>query len=231
MIKENHVNKTQNEWAVIFDVDGTMVNNLKYHQLAWIELGRRYNLPIDKDFYREKIHSRAYQDIINNNLAHLIEAKDATAIYEEKEAIYREMFAPAVAEIPGLKKLLEELDSLAVPCAIASNSPAVNIDMVLEKLELTHIFKVIVDCMQVLNGKPDPEIFLKASQKLSVPPNRCIVIEDSISGFKAACRAKMRYIAITAGADESNRAASGASAIHEDFTTITASALENYIQQ
>jgi len=180
-------------WAVIFDVDGTMVNNIAYHQKAWIEFGRRNGITIDEDYYRRNIHSRGNNDIVRNNFPHLIKegsGKNGESVAAEKEMIYREMFRPVVTEIAGLRRLVEELHAAGVPMAAASNSPGGNVEMVLSELGIEKFFEVVIDCEQVRRGKPDPEIFLTAAEKMDIEPGRCVVVEDSISGFEAARRAK-----------------------------------------
>lgn len=215
-------------WAVIFDVDGTMVDNMQYHKNAWIELGRRHNLPIDHKFYLENIHSRNNDQIARKHFAPLLGIEKALALGEEKEKIYRETYRPMIKEIPGLRGLLGKLARLNVSCAAASNSPRGNVDMVLEELDIKQFFKVIMDYTQISKGKPDPEILLAAAERLGVAPARCVVVEDSISGFRAAQQAKMPYIVITAGANRDEvKHATEARAVYEDFTAITIERLQN----
>lgn len=218
-------------WAVIFDVDGTMVDNMQYHEKAWIELGRRRNLPIDHKFYIEKIHSRNNDDISRKHFVPMVGTEKALTIGKEKEAIYREIYRPVIKEIPGLGDLLAALAELGVPCAAASNSPTDNVNMVLEELAIKKFFKVVLDYTQISKGKPDPEILLTAAGRLGVVPARCIVVEDSISGFRAAQRAKMPYIVITAGAHQNElKYATEAKAVYEDFTSITTARLQNCLE-
>ena len=217
-------------WAVIFDVDGTMVDNMHYHENAWIELGRRHDLPIDHKFYIEKIHSRNNDDTIRKHFAPMVGFEKALTLSEQKERIYRETYRPLIKEIPGLGNLIASLAQLDIPCAVASNSPTDNVNMVLEELGIKKFFKVILDYTQISKGKPDPEILLTAAEKLSIAPARCIVVEDSISGFRAAQRAKMPYIAITTGAHQDElEHATDAKAVHKDFTSVTAAKLLSYL--
>jgi len=212
----------QKNWGVIFDVDGTMVDNLKYHQQAWIEIGRRYSLNITPEFYRAKIHSRSNDWIVSSLFTDKIEPELVEKIGEEKEAVYRQLFRPVVKEVPGLTSLLKQLKSCAVPCVAASNSPIENINMVLNELDIRKYFIAVITYMDVAKGKPDPQIFLAAAQKLALPPKHCLIIEDSVSGFQAAENAQMPYIVITAGADENElKAAGSAKAFYKDFTKIT----------
>lgn len=219
-------------WAVIFDVDGTMVDNMDYHENAWIELGRRHNLAIDHEFYIEKIHSRNNDDTIRKHFAPTLGTAKALTLSEEKERIYRETYRPVIKEIPGLTSLLVELAELGIFCGVASNSPPDNVGMVLDELGIKHFFNVIVDYTQTSKGKPDPEILLRTAEKLGVAVGRCVVVEDSISGFRAAERAQMPYIVITAGAYKNElKHASGAKAVYEDFTGIRVEHLQNCLDK
>lgn len=221
---ENH------RWAVIFDIDGTMVDNARYHEQAWIEFGRRRNLGITAEYYREYIHAKCNEHIVRlfyKNAG----PEDIFRIAEEKETIYRESFRPHVKEIPGLKTLLDELHAQGIPCAAASNSPEGNVDMVLDELGIRAFFQSIIDRDKVRIGKPNPELFLKSAEQLAIDPGRCIVLEDSVSGFKAAQNAGMVYVAITAGADKASDEYLGkARAVHHDFTTLTPELLRSYLE-
>ncbi len=208
-------------WAVIFDVDGTMVDNVLYHERAWIELGRRYGFGITSEFYREKIHSKSN----DKNVRTLIPGasiEQINSIAEEKEVIYRESYRPYIREIAGLRVLLESLFEAGVLMSAASNSPKGNVDMVIDELGIRDYFCTVIDRDQVSRGKPDPELFLRASEGMGVESERCVVFEDSISGFGAARAAGMGFIAITDGADnESLSGNEGALGVYRNFEGIT----------
>ena len=226
----NNNNTPTADWSVIFDVDGTMVNNSRYHKNAWIELGHRHDIGIDEEFYMTHIHSKSNVDIAYTVFADMVGVEKGLALGEEKGAIYREMYRPDVKEMPGFTNLIKQLTAIGVQCAAASNSPKPNIDMVLEELNLAHHFKVIIDNGQVKQGKPDPEMFLTAAKQMNTPPARCIVVEDSISGYLAAEAANMPYIVITAGSYIPDlKKAKKASALHKDFTTVTIEKLKNHL--
>jgi len=214
-------------WGVIFDIDGTMVDNAEYHQQAWVELGRRYNKPITAEFYRKHIHSRSNLNNIRIIFGDTTRPEMIEKLGGEKEAIYRQSFRPVIKEIRGLTNLLKALNQSSVGCAAASNSPKPNVDMVLDELDIRKYFQVVIDHDQVRKGKPDPEILLSSAAKLGIKPAQCVVIEDSISGFKAAEQAGMAYIVILAGADRKElKSAAGARAMYEDFSQITPASLK-----
>ena len=219
---------TDDLWAVLFGVDGTMVDNRGFHEQAWIELGRVHDVVITPEIYRRHIHSRPN----DGNVRFLFGDNDPAAIgrlSDQKEEIYRAMYRPVLRAIDGLSRLLEALADAGVPCAAVSNSPAANVGMVLDDLAIRRHFRLVLDVSQVSRGKPDPEILYRAAEILGVTPGRCVLLEDSISGFGAAEAADMPYVVISAGADpdELPRAAS-ARAVHHDFTSLTVGELRKY---
>jgi len=186
-------------FGCLFDVDGTMVDNHPFHRQAWIELGRRYGLPIDEEYYRQNIHSR-------DNTVIMIRMRELfgnpalpDSLADEKEAIYRELYRGKVTEIPGLRGLIEQLAALGGGLAVASNAPPENVELVLEELGLRNRFAVVVTPRPDLPGKPRPDLFLHAAERLRLAPVRCVVFEDSYSGFLAAEAARMSCVAVTHG--------------------------------
>lgn len=193
--------KTDETWAVVFDMDGTMVDNRAWHEQAWIEMGRRRGLPVTAEFYQQKLHSRGNGEIIRELFGSQVDEKFIRRFAEEKEAVYRDLYAPHVKEVSGLRTLLRDLNDEGVPCAVVSNSPRENVDFILSGLGVADCFRVILSADDVTKGKPDPELILKAAQRLGVPPYRCVVLEDSVSGFQAAEAAGALYVIVCAGAD------------------------------
>jgi HAD superfamily hydrolase (TIGR01509 family) len=220
-----------NKIAVIFDIDGTMVNNTPYHREAWFELCRRYDIPLDHQSYHEKIHARSNDKIVPNLFGPDVDAAFIRKIEVEKEGIYRDTFRPVMKETPGLIALLDKLRDRQVPCAAASNSPIENVNFVLDELGVRDYFGAITYRDLVSVGKPNPELFLMAAEGMGIPPRRCLVFEDSASGFKAARAAGMPYIAITYGADPHELTeAHDAKAIYGDFTEIDPQKLSDFIK-
>lgn len=217
-------------WGVIFDVDGTMVDNKDYHQKAWIELCRKHGMNLTGEGYRSRIHARTNDKIIPDIFGANIGKDKAAAIALEKETIYRDLYRPHVKPLGGLIRLLDQLKAHCIPCAAASNSPAGNVDLVLDELAIRKYFNVVICADDVLHGKPDPEIFLTSAERLGLPPHQCIVFEDSAPGFEAARRAGCSYVAITVGADGSHLASSSdAAASHHDYTTISVGMLKGIL--
>ncbi len=216
------------QFGVIFDIDGTMVNNTSYHRQAWFDLCARYEIPLDHQSYHEKIHARSNDQIVVNLFGPDVDAAFIRKIEIEKESLYRQTFRPVMKETPGLVALLEQLAEKETPCAAASNSPKENVDFVLDELGIRKFFQAVVYRDLVSVGKPDPELFLKAAEGMAVLPEKCLVIEDSASGFKAARAAGMPYIVITFGGDPHELTeAHDAKGVYDDFSQIDMAMLFN----
>jgi HAD superfamily hydrolase (TIGR01509 family) len=207
--------------AVVFDVDGTMVDNAAFHQAAWIEMCQRRGRPITAEYYTSHIHARSNELIVPALFGAGCSPEFIAQIGREKEQLYRDLYGPVIREIPGLTHLLTALQRRRVPCAAASNSPKANVDMVLDSLQIRPYFQVVIDRDQVTRGKPHPDLLLTAARELGFPPSNCVVFEDSAPGFAAADKAGMPYIAITAGACPAElKHAKTARAMHEDFASV-----------
>jgi HAD superfamily hydrolase (TIGR01509 family) len=217
------------KWGVIFDIDGTMVNNTSYHRKAWFELCRRHGIELDHQSYHDKIHARSNDTIVPNLFGPDVDEAFILSIEHEKESLYRQGFGPMMKETPGLTALLNQLRENGIPCAAASNSPKANVDFVLDGLNARNFFRAVTYRDLVKVGKPDPELFLTAAAGIGVSPEQCLVFEDSASGFKAARAAGMRYVAITLGADPYElKEACDATAVVEDFTQISLPQLSGF---
>jgi beta-phosphoglucomutase len=182
--------------GVIFDIDGTLVDNHAYHEEAWLIWGARNGKPIERAFYRERLYARTNDAIFRTLYGPDIPIEDIIRRAAEKEAIYREIYGPAMTPMPGLLPLLDALRRAGIPCAAASNAERVNVDFVIDGLKLRDYFRAVLAREDVARGKPDPDLFLLAAERLGVPPARCRVFEDSWAGFEAARRAGMPVFAI-----------------------------------
>lgn len=220
------------DWGVIFDLDGTITPNTAYHRQAWFELCRQYKIPMNLELYHQKIHARSNDKIVPNLFGPNVDEPFIRKIEQEKETLYRKLYQPVMTHTPGLVALLEALRLAGVPCGTASNSPKDNVDFVLDGLQLRPYFHAVFYRDHVRQGKPDPEILLKTAEALGLSPQRCILFEDSSSGFKAARSAGMPYVVITAGGDPNEvKEAFDAQAVYEDFTEIIPETLRSLIQR
>lgn len=181
--------------ALIFDMDGTVVDNMRYHEAAWGRLLTEHGLPFDADAFFRKTAGMASAEIIAPLFPDADKAR-IDALGHDKEIYYREAYGPHVAPVHGLFELMARADKAGVPMALATAAPPGNLDMVMDKLGLRERFATIVAPSQGFRGKPNPDLFLEAARRMNVEPAGCIVFEDAPNGIEAARRAGMRAVAL-----------------------------------
>ncbi len=182
--------------GVIFDMDGVLVDNRDAHIDSFMEFCRRNGVELKKSKL-EAMFGMTNNEIMPALLPpELIRRKGIKALSEEKEAIYREMYARTIAPVGGLVDFLKALKAAGFKTAVGSSGIRPNIDFVLEKCGITGCFDAIVNGEMVSRGKPDPEIYLLAAEKLGLAPQQCVVIEDSFAGIKAGRGAGAAIIAM-----------------------------------
>ena len=182
--------------AVIWDMDGTLIDSGDYHWRAWDRQMTAEGAPISHEQFVATFGQRN-DTILRGWLGDDLADAEMARISAAKEALYRAMLAEYGIELlPGNRAWLERLQAEGWRQAIASAAPRANIEAILGVLELDGIFDTIVAAEDVLRGKPDPQVFLLAAERLGVPPAQCIVVEDAPAGVEAAQRAGMRSIGV-----------------------------------
>ena len=181
--------------ALIFDMDGVIVNSNPIHRQAWELYNRRFGVETTDDMHR-RMYGKRNDQIVRDYLGNHLSDADVFEHGAAKERLYRELAAPHLASslVPGVREFLERHRDL--PKAVASNAEAENVKFVLESAELGSFFRVVVDGHQVSRPKPAPDVFLKAAELLGAAPRDCIVLEDSYSGVEAARAAGMRVVGL-----------------------------------
>lgn len=182
--------------AAIFDMDGTMINNMNYHKKAWMEFARRYGLDLTEEEFHGKFSGKKNDQIFQMVFNKELTKEEIFNYTEEKEGIYRELYAPEIKEVPGLFEALRVLMDNNKKLAIATTASRKNREFGLRALRLTETFPVILGDEDVTKGKPDPEIYLETAKRLGVEPARCLVFEDTPSGVQAGKNAGMTVIGI-----------------------------------
>ncbi|MGL4907804.1 MAG: HAD family hydrolase [Bacteroidales bacterium] len=210
------------ELGVIFDMDGTIVNNVAYHILAFQEFCKRHGQtmqPEDFHQYNGKVGTEIMRSIFGEHLSD----QEAKALEDEKEEMYRDLYRSHLVLTPGLADLFEELHSHNIPMCVGSSAPDDNIDFILDGLHIRHYFKAVINASQITQGKPHPEVFLKAAAAMQLSPSQCVVMEDALAGIEAAQRAKMKVIGITSICSANQL--QHADMVAEDFTSISLSSI------
>ncbi len=185
-----------NAKAVIWDMDGVIVDTAPYHFNAWRDIFRKRGVEFTETDFRRNFGQRN-DTIIRNTLGENVSQNEIDAIAEEKERNFRKRVRQSIKPLPGAIKLMESLTEHGFKMALASSAPMENIRLLTEGLGINNHFQAIVSGKDVAEGKPSPQGFLLAARRLDVEPEACIVIEDAVAGVTAAKRAGMRCIAVT----------------------------------
>jgi beta-phosphoglucomutase family hydrolase len=181
--------------ALIFDMDGVLVDSNPVHREAWVRFNRRYGLETTGAML-ERMYGRRNDHIVRDFFGAGLAPEEVAARGAEKERLYREMIAGRIEEIlaPGLRNFLDR--HAGTPLAVASNAEPENVHFVIDQARLGAYFQVVLDGHQVRRPKPDPEIYLRAAELLGVAASGCVVFEDSHSGVQAARAAGMQVIGL-----------------------------------
>lgn len=183
--------------AVIFDMDGVMIDSNPYHKKAWKAFCDTHGIRLGEEDLLRNVYGRLGKDALPWIFGRELPDDLVASYSDEINALYRTLYADAIAPVPGLVAFVGLLRGAGVPVAVATSAPPVNVGFVLSRIGLAGSFDIVIDSTAVMRGKPDPEIYLTAARALGTPPETCIVIEDSLSGIEAARRAGMRVIGIT----------------------------------
>jgi beta-phosphoglucomutase len=187
--------KTTTPWAVLWDVDGTLVDTAELHFQAWAALAKATGKPFTRADFAATFGWRN-QEIIPR-LFGVKDDEEVRRLGDEKEKLYRAEAEKGVALLPGVQALLEAITATRGKQAIGSSAPRANIELILRLSGAARYFNAIVSMEDTTRGKPDPEVFLLGARGLNVPPGRCIVLEDAPAGIQAAKAGGMRAVGVT----------------------------------
>jgi len=183
--------------AVLWDMDGTLIDSEQFHWIAWRETLAREGITITREQFLSTFGQR------NDSMVPQLLGADLTPelidrISNAKEELYRQLIRrDGISPLPGVSDWVRRLHKEGWLQAVASAAPRANIDAVLEVLSATHVFQGIVSAEDVHRGKPDPEVYLTAAARVGASPNRCIVVEDAVAGVQGARSAGMKSIGVS----------------------------------
>jgi beta-phosphoglucomutase len=176
--------------GAIFDMDGMVVDNHRYHFGAWMVFSERHKFKLNEDIYLylEKYNGKINTDILKMIFGDILETELCKYV-EEKERLYQSLYRDHMKAHAGLIEFLEYLQKQKIKIALGTSAPTQNVDFILDTLRLRKYFTVIVDGLQVDKDKPDPQVYLLCSHKLGLEPKDCVVFEDALAGLESATRA------------------------------------------
>ena len=207
--------------ALIFDMDGTMVDSMPSHTESWLLLAQRHGIAVDLPDLMRRTTGRTGLECMRILFARELSDAQALAYVQEKETLYREIFAPKFAEVQGFSAFASAARARGLLIGVGTAGDRHNIAFAYERLLLRPLPAVAVGGDEGLPGKPEPAIFLEVARRLGVSPAQCIVFEDAPLGIEAARRAGMRAVGICTGHTPAELAGDHVLAHAKNFTELT----------
>lgn len=183
--------------AVVFDIDGTLVDNMAIHTEAFAEFSVRRGLPPLTSADRARLDGRANSEIFSILFGRPLPKEEWRQHEREKEGLYRELSRQRLSPLSGLLRLLDRLSDDRIPVALATSAPEPNVTHTLAEIGLAGRFHIIVRADQVGRGKPAPDVFIEAARQLGVAATDCLAFEDAPMGIAAARAAGMSVVGLT----------------------------------
>jgi len=182
--------------AFLFDMNGTMIDDMQYHIKAWHQILNGLGAGISMERMKEECYGKN-DELLERIFPGRFSGEEKTKMSWDKERTYQQTFRPHLKLLDGLPSLLEKAKQQGIKMAIGSAAIMFNIDFVVNELNIRSYFDALISADDVKISKPDPETFLVCAEKLGVAPAECLVFEDSPKGVEAAARAGMNCAVIT----------------------------------
>lgn len=186
----------EDKFAFLFDLDGTVIDNMQYHLHAWEKTVAEAGSDKQGDELFKQLYGKNTEILTRVLGTEKYSPDEIREIAAQKDALYRETYAPFITPIAGFNHFIASAHKKGLKLAIASGTININVDFALDHLGIRHYFNAIVSGTDVKNSKPDPDTFIKAAECLQVLPTHCIVFEDVPMGVEAARRAGMKAVVI-----------------------------------
>lgn len=181
--------------AIIFDMDGVLVDSYEAHFKSWREMASRDGVHFSQEDFNATF-GRVSREIVADLWGEIRGEDEIIAMEAEKERIYQEIIKEDFPFMPDMAELLVALHDAGFALAVGSSGPIENVQIVLAKLDAEKLFEAQVTARDVTRGKPDPEVFLTAASRVNVPPSQCCVVEDAPAGIQAAQAAGMAVVGL-----------------------------------
>jgi len=183
--------------AVLFDMDGVVIDNLPYHVDAWLLYCERHGIHLTREIFYKDLNGLNSKDTFEWLLKREITREEIIEMEEDKEEIYRGFYKPFLSPAPGLMNFLALLKTNGIKTALGTSAGPGNIDFILDGLGIRAEFDAVIGGAEVTKGKPDPEIYVRAAGLVHASPEDCWVIEDSLQGIEAGLSAGMKVVGMT----------------------------------
>jgi HAD superfamily hydrolase (TIGR01509 family) len=202
--------------AIIFDMDGTLVDNIPFHREAWLAFLKKQGIHLHQDEFHAQNHGNI-DEMMRRFFPHIHDKQMLYDLGQEKESTYRELYRPHIREVHGLSFFLQQMKANGIIGLLATMGDPPNIDFTLDSLGIRSYFSFTTGGHEVAKGKPDPEIFLLSMQKGGLRPEECLVIEDSQGGILAAKRAGIQVVGISTSESKETLLSLGCEWVMADF--------------
>jgi HAD superfamily hydrolase (TIGR01509 family) len=182
--------------AVIFDMDGVICHTNPYHSEAFrVFFGKRGLEPTEEEFEKH-MYGKSNKYIFSHFLGREVIGEEFVNLENEKEGLFREIYANKIVTLPRFSAFLHELKKEDFRTGVATSAPRANLDLIMSTLEFFPHMESVLASENVRNHKPDPEVYLTSAKLLDVSPANCLVFEDSFSGVSAAIKAGMKVVGV-----------------------------------
>jgi beta-phosphoglucomutase-like phosphatase (HAD superfamily) len=206
--------------ALIFDMDGTMIDSMPWHARSWLEFCKRHGIDTDVPDLLRRTTGRTGHECMRELFQREIELEESLQLIHEKESIYRELFAPVFAEVSGFKSFAAQAAARGLKMGVGTAGDKHNIAFAFSHLKMSTVPQAVVGGDEGLPGKPEPAIFLEAAKRMGARAAACIVFEDAPFGIEAARRAGMRAVAVCSSHSAAELAGDHVIASVRDYTEL-----------
>lgn len=182
--------------AFLFDMDGVIAHTNPFHAKAFEAFLDKYGISYDLPEFEQHMYGKHNSYIMSHFFKRPIAGDELIALEQEKEALFREIYANHIEAIPGFISFLGSLKQNGIKTAVATSAPRSNMDLIVDGLQIRDLMDSFMSSENVKKHKPDPEIYLESAALLNVARERCIVFEDSYSGVTAALNAEMKVVGV-----------------------------------
>ncbi len=182
--------------GVIFDLDGVIVDTTEGHFISFLKLGEEIGYEMSRDIFKS-IFGMHNNDIFPLLLGREIEPSECNQLSDRKEEIFRNVISGNISALPGVIELIPALKKEGFKIALGTSTAPENVELILTDLQLKQYFDGMATAIDVVRGKPDPQVFLIAAERIQINPDRCVVVEDAVAGVQAALSAGMKALGVT----------------------------------
>jgi HAD superfamily hydrolase (TIGR01509 family) len=210
------------DYGFIFDMDGVVIDSNPYHKIAWERFLAGQGIHFDDQLFDNVLSGRTGPTSLRIIYGDDLPQEDLEVFLQKVDSNYQNLLRESkdVRSIAGIHQFLDQVSGKGIRMALATSAPELNIELGLQKLQLENTFEHIIGKVDVTHGKPHPEVYLKALELLALPPESCVVFEDSKAGIQSARSAGIKVVGIASGHSRDELLEEGVALVVDDFTQL-----------